>query len=417
MKSDIFRKVALERLSSPEQLDQMLTVTPARSWIALIGVLLLTGLTVTWGFQGSVSTSVFGQGVMVRSGGVQTVVASGSGVITGLNVKIGDRLKRDQVIAQIAQPSIAERIRATEDNIVELERVRATAGRVRGESVKLQLAAIKRQKENAQREIGQLRNQAKLVSEQIPVEAELLAKGLITRQQTYANKQKLVDLEGQIAGWNAQLNQLDAQQYTVESSPLEADIDVKSRISDLRRQGEGLRKELKLVSNVVSPYSGEVIELKVQQGATVAAGVPLLSLQSDVKNLEVLVYVPASKAKEVKPQMEAQISPTTVRREEYGFLRGTVTAVAGYPATPAALMRNFQNETLVQSLLAAGPVTELQVSLQADEKTVSGYKWSSPLGPPVTLSSGAFCVTQVITRQQQPVSLVIPMLREGLGLH
>ncbi len=417
MAADIFRKVALERLSSPEQLDQLLTVTPARSWVALVGVLLLTGLTVAWGFTGSIATSVFGQGVMVRRGGVQTVVASGSGVIAGFNVKVGDRLVRNQVIAQVAQPAIAERIRATDDNLVELQRQREVAGRIRQETVKLQLAALQRQRENAMREIGVLRNQAKLVAEQIPVEAELLAKGLITRQQTFLNKQKLVDIEGQMAALSAQLNQFDAQQFAIESSPLEAEVEVKSRLADLRRQGEGLRKELTLATNVVSPYSGEVIELKVQPGATVSAGVPLLSLQADATELDVLVYVPAAKAKDVKPQMDAEIAPTTVRREEYGFLRGKVISVAGYPATPAALMRNFQNETLVQSLLSEGPVTEVQVSLEADTGTVSGYRWSSPLGPPIVLSSGTFCVTQVITRRQKPVSLVIPMLRQGLGMH
>jgi HlyD family secretion protein len=55
--TDIFRKVSLERLSSPEQLDRTLTVTPTRSWIALLELLLLLGLAVAWGFEGVVSTT------------------------------------------------------------------------------------------------------------------------------------------------------------------------------------------------------------------------------------------------------------------------------------------------------------------------------------------------------------------------
>ncbi|MEY4095680.1 MAG: hypothetical protein RLZZ53_2879, partial [Acidobacteriota bacterium] len=36
----IFRKVALDRLASPEQLDLLMEVTSPRSWIALVAVAL-----------------------------------------------------------------------------------------------------------------------------------------------------------------------------------------------------------------------------------------------------------------------------------------------------------------------------------------------------------------------------------------
>jgi HlyD family secretion protein len=415
--TDIFRKVSLERLSSPEQLDRTLTVTPTRSWIALLAVLLLLGLTVAWGFEGVVSTTSFGQGVIVRSGGVLNVVSAGSGVVTEMHVKVGDRIHRNQVIAQVAQPDLTERIQAIRENIGELQRQREVGRQIRAESVKLQVDSIARLRENAKRDIQALEDQSKLVAEQIPVEAELLAKGLITRQQTFAAKQKLVDLESQVAAQNAQLKQFDAQQYSIESSPVEADIEMQSRIADLQRTEGGLQQQLELAGKVVSPYNGEVIELQVVPGSTVSAGVPLLSLQPDLDQLEVLVYVPSAKAKEIRAGMDAQISPTTVRREEYGFLRAKVVSVADYPATPAALMRNFQNETLVKSLLGEGPITELLVSLQPDPKSSSKFLWSSPLGPPVTLSSGTLCNAQIITRQQRPVSLVIPYFKEKLGVN
>jgi HlyD family secretion protein len=413
--TSIFRKVSLERLSSPEQLDRTLTVTPTRGWIALLAVLLLLGLTVAWGFEGIISTTAFGQGVIVRSGGVLNVVSAGAGVVTEMHVKVGDRIRRNQVIAQVAQPDLTERIRAIRENIGEVERQREVARQIRAESVKLQVESIARQRENAKREIQVVQDQSKLVAEQIPVEAELLAKGLITRQQTFISKQKLVDLEGNVAALNAQLKQYDSQQYAIESSPMEADIEMQSRIADLKRTLGGLEQQLELAGKVVSPYNGEVIELQVVPGSTVSAGVPLLSLQPDLDQLEVLVYVPSAKAKEIRAGMDAQISPTTVRREEYGFLRGKVVSVADYPATPAALMRNFQNESLVKALLGEGPITELLVSLQPDPKSSSGFLWSSPLGPPVTLSSGTLCSAQIITRQQKPVSLMIPYLREKLG--
>jgi HlyD family secretion protein len=414
--TEIFRKVSIERLSSPEQLDQLLKVNSTRSWAALLAVLVLLGLTVVWAFQGSIATTAPGQGVIIRTGGVLNVVSGGSGVVAALNIKVGDRIHKNQVIAQVAQPALVERIRAIQEAIAEAGRQRAVAGQIRSGSAKLQVDALNRQRQNTEREIKVLQEQAKLVSEQIPLEAELLAKGLFTRQQTFATKQKLVEIEGRIDGLNADLKRFDSEQFAMESQPAQGDVEMQSRVASLERELAGLRKELEVAANVVSPYSGEVIELRVAPGSAVTAGLPMLSIQPDLDQLDVLVYVPSAMVKQIRTGLEVQISPSTVRREEYGYLKGEVTSVADYPATPAALMRNFQNEPLVGSLTGGGPVTELHVRLFADDATPSGYRWSSPLGPRMKLSSGTLVSAQVVTRRQHPINLVIPSVKEMLGL-
>jgi HlyD family secretion protein len=414
--TEVFRKVSVERLSSPEQLDQLLKVNSTRSWAALLGVLVLLCLSVVWALKGSIATTAPGQGVIVRTGGVLNVVSSGAGVIAVLNVKMGDRIRKNQVIAKVAQPALAERIRAAEEALDEAARQRAAAGQVHAGSAKLQVDALNRQRENAERDIKVLQEQGKLVGEQIPVEAELLAKGLITRQQTLATRQKLVDIEGRIAALNADLKRYDSEQFAIESQPGQADVEMQSRVSSLERELAGLRKELEVAANVVSPYSGEVIELRVATGSSVTAGLPMLSVQPDLDQLDVLVYVPSVMVKQIHAGTEAQISPSTVRREEYGYLRGEVSSVADYPATPAALMRNFQNEPLVGALTGGGPVTELHVRLFADEATPSGYRWSSAMGPSMKLSSGTLVSAQIVTRRQRPIDLVIPSIKGMLGL-
>jgi HlyD family secretion protein len=147
-----------------------------------------------------------------------------------------------------------------------------------------------------------------------------------------------------------------------------------------------------------------------------AIGAPILSLQSEADTLDVLMYLPAEKAKDARPGMAVQISPSTVKREEYGYLRGRIVFVADYPATTAALMRNFENESLVSSLTRRGPVNELRVQIEPDPQSPSGFRWSSPIGPPVTLSSGTLCVGTVVTRQQAPITLLFPSIRAKLGL-
>lgn len=46
----IFRKVSLDRLSSPEELDQRLAVTTPIGWLALVSISLLVTAALIWGF-------------------------------------------------------------------------------------------------------------------------------------------------------------------------------------------------------------------------------------------------------------------------------------------------------------------------------------------------------------------------------
>ena len=416
MESKIFRKVSLERLSSPEQLDQILRVTDAKTWASLLGIFLLLGVSVTWGYAGAVATKAAGQGLIVRTGGVLNIVTSGAGMVVDIKANVGDHIKPNQVIARVAQPELTEKIRATQEMLAEARSQENLSRQLHAQNAKLQSDALQRQRENATRQIGEMQDQINLVKEQIPVDQELLAKGLITKQQTFVNRQKLVDLNSKIESLRAEIRQYDAQQFGIDVAPVQNQVEMQSRIADLQRTLGGLEAQLNMASNVVAPYGGQVLELKVYPGASVQAGTPLLSIQPDVQKLEALVYLPADKAKNVAVGMEAQISPSTVKREEYGFVRGKVSYVSEYPSTPAALMRNFQNESLAQSLTAGGSVMEVRVLLLADPKTVSGFAWSSPGGPPVTISSGTICTAQIVTRKQKPISLVFPYVKEKLGL-
>jgi len=101
MSKQIFRQEALERMSSPEQLDELMPVTSPRGWIALAGLSVLLVLAVLWGIFGSIETIVRGNGVLVRPAGVQSIDAPADGVVKQVLVKVGDDVKRDQVLLEV----------------------------------------------------------------------------------------------------------------------------------------------------------------------------------------------------------------------------------------------------------------------------------------------------------------------------
>jgi len=121
MSGGIFRKVSLERLSSPEQLDQLFSVTTPRAWFALIAIACILAASLLWGIFGSVSTKVNGQGIILKSFGVYNITHTGGGQISDVRVAVGDVVKRGDVVARVDQPEL---IRQINDLKTELERLK-----------------------------------------------------------------------------------------------------------------------------------------------------------------------------------------------------------------------------------------------------------------------------------------------------
>lgn len=416
MNTRLFRQVSLERLSSPEQLDQMLQVTSPRGWTGLIAIFVLLFTAMLWGFKGGISSTAGGEGVIVRTGGVINVVTRGGGMVLNLNAKVGDKIKANQVIASVAQPVLSEKARAIQDTLAEATRERDRSLQVLNDSAKLQVEALERRRANDELQIQELGDQVKLTNEQIAADEQLVSKGLITKQQALEVKQKLVQIQDQIATLKAEVKQLDAQKFSIESAPQREDTTMRDRIANLQRDLAAARKELSMAENVISPYDGQVLELKVSSGSNVSMGQPILSIQPDEHSLELVAYVSSSNAKEIKNGMEVQVSPTNIKREEYGFMKGEVAYVSDYPATPAALMRNFENESLATAMSSSGPVTEVRVALKGDSQTPTGFEWSASKGPSTIITSGTICNVQIVTKRQQPISLVFPYIKKKLGM-
>lgn len=411
-----YRKAALDRLASPEQIDELMKMTTAKDWVPLLATVLVLSTVGVWAFSGSLPTKAAGQGVIVRTGGVFSVATLHGGMITALHVKVGDSVKANQVVARVAQPALVESIRALQEEIQQSRRDRDWALNLAKDDMRLRVDAIQLQRANAAREIDELRAQAELAAQQIPVQDRLLERGLVTKQQAISARQKLTALHDQVAARQAQIKQLDAQRNSAEAKPQQDDAERGVRIRQLEMKLADQQKQLSISENVVSPYSGQVIEMKVDAGSVVQAETALLSIQPEVKDLEVLVCVPSRFAKNVSPGMEAEVSPSPVRVEEFGYIRGKVQYVADYPATTQSLMRTFHNDGLVQTLTSSGPVTEIRIALERDEKAVSGFQWSSSRGPELAISSGTLASVNIITKRQPPISLLFPYIRKNLGV-
>jgi HlyD family secretion protein len=416
MDQPIFRQVALERLSSPEELDRLLRVTDSKAWIAQLTMLALTAVAIAWGYYGRIPSVVSGQGVIIRRGGVLNIVSAGSGVVAQLKVKVGDRINEGQIVAEIAQPSMLERRKNAEEALAQARREKDRSHTIHVEQATMERAAIERQRANAEMEVKHLEQQADLAKENVAAQNQLLEAGIIIKQKAIEASQSLAGIQDRIASVQAHIQELQAQEFSIQARVHEEDAQKEMAIQDLERNVRAVENDLEIAGKVVSPYRGEVLEVKVSTGTTVGTSDPILSIQPDVQDLEVLLYLPAARAKDVRSGMEARISPSSVKPEEFGFVKGYVSYVSDFPDTTAELMHNFQNEVLVKALTSEGPVTGLRVEMDRNPKTFSGYQWSSSKGPKLALSGGTLCTAEVVTRWQRPLELLLPALRKTLGL-
>ena len=154
--STIFRKVALERLSSPEQLDQLVQVTNPRGWLALgaLGAILLTAL--GWGIWGSIPAEADGEGILIRQGGVSDLVTAANGQVEEILVKVGDVIAKGQPVARIRQDVIVRQIRDNQARLADQRTEYAELLRTSDQQKRLRARDLSQQRANLQRSIETL---------------------------------------------------------------------------------------------------------------------------------------------------------------------------------------------------------------------------------------------------------------------
>ena len=90
----IFRAAAIERLSSPEQLDQLVRITRPLDWAALLAIGLALVVAVTWSLVGRIATRAPGEGILIIGGGkVVDAVSAAAGRLASVEVSVGDHVE------------------------------------------------------------------------------------------------------------------------------------------------------------------------------------------------------------------------------------------------------------------------------------------------------------------------------------
>lgn len=110
MAQNLFRKKAVDRLSSPDQLDALPRLTSPRGWLILAAAGLLIAVAAVWAVTDSQPVTVKSQGVLVRPGGIVSIGSFTSGQLTDVRIRLNDHVRRGDVIARVHQPALMDQL-------------------------------------------------------------------------------------------------------------------------------------------------------------------------------------------------------------------------------------------------------------------------------------------------------------------
>jgi HlyD family secretion protein len=412
-----FRAVALQRAASPEQLDHLVRITRPFDWMLVFAICIALIAAVTWGIVGRVPTRAEGQGILISGGGrVVEASSAAAGRLATINVMVGDRVTQGQPIAEIIQTDIQQRHAAAVEVFREKERQHAdlidkTKRELASKAqnfAKLEAAFNQVIKATTQR-IEYLTNDVKILE-------DLMAKGLTTRRTLEERRRDLTDAQQRKEDTFNEILKIRTQQTDLETQRERESQTSEFALNDARRQMESAASLLTQNTQVISPVDGRVLEVKVSAGAVLAVGAPVVAIESEGQKLEALIYIPAERGKNVKLGMPVRIEPSTVKREEFGTMVGTVVTISDFPMTPQGMAAVLHNDTLVTRFSKEGAAYAATVSPEPDPETVSGYRWAVGQGPPIRLSSGTLTRAEITTRRQRPLDLVVPLFKKFTGL-
>ncbi len=389
----------------------MVRVSDAKGWIAASGIALFVAFIVAWGIFGSIPTEVEAPGILVLQGGrLMNVPSPAGGVITELRVHAGDNVKQGEVVATVRQTEQERRLADATQTRQERENTLA----VRKEALDREMESRRQNAEirrNVQRQtIAYTQQRIERLRNQLAIREGLRRQNLAVEDRVESARSELAAAEQELSDTRARLTEIDSGVLEAEIGQQRELDSLTQAVADARRTEGELAQHLKLSNVVVAPADGRVTELTTGEGSTVEAGVSILNIETLGSGLQATVYIPIESGKKVLPGMVVHVSPSTVRREEYGMLQGTVVAVSSFPSTPQGMHAVLQNQRLVDTFAGSGPPYEARVELQP-AATPTGYAWTSGAGPRTDLTSGTPVKSYIAIQSDPPVVLLLPFLK------
>ena len=415
----MFRNAALERLNSPEQLDQRIGLIPPAMRLLAASMAVIIVAALVWGVFGSVPTRSRGIGVLLanRTGNF-AVSAVSPGLVLEMFVKPGDHVMAGADIASIEQKLLSAQIgnamaqvERLEGNLAKLKAANAAQIRQSEETASRQQSAIDGQMTANEVRYNRLR-------ELVAGYEALRAKGMIPQSELLARQEQYDQTGLELANGRAKKVEIEATTQKKRDDLADVEREKQEEIDLKKAEVDELRVQMMVGSIVTAAIGGEILEVRVGRGDVLTAGAVLATIGpgGEAGGDEMLVVLEGERRKRVAVGMAARVVPDGTKKEEYGSMQGRVVAVSEGEVSNEHVEQILQNAQLTKRLIGDGSGLLARVELVPSKTNPSGFAWWTGAGPPYRITPGTVANLDIIIDQVRPISLVIPALRKLLSI-
>lgn len=240
---------------------------------------------------------------------------------------------------------------------------------------------------------------------------QLDAKETTARQEHLRNINKVNELQ-------AQLRELDSKSATQAEQDLAAITQRTKEIQATKDTITQLELQLRQNTQIVSEQDGYIRELNISPGQRVdaGAGIGVIAASQPNSQLKGITFLPVEEGKKlddamVKQGVKVQITPTTVKREEYGGIWGQVTKVSQASITQEGAVHLVGNPVILSTLMEQGKAYIVVFSNLEPDPQTGKYRWTSSKGPNQEITDGTTTTVNITIEERAPISYVIPLLK------
>lgn len=412
----IFRQAALDRLASPEQLDELMQVTTPRSVWALGACCTLIGLAIVWSIFGVIPSKVSGSGILIKQGGVFVTTARTEGSVMDIHVQLGQAVTNRQLLVQLQLPELELKIKHAHSAQVKLRQELERLDKFHVEEAESERVAHAQQLRTYEEMIRDFKQLIASQQERVTNMQQLLGgeSGAVAKVQLLALQHSVFEAQHELARAQIQVKEIHLNSLQAKERRRQQQSEKQAQLLQGEQNIEWLTEMHQLSSVILSPFDGTVLDIMVKPGQLINPNSPIVSLQNTKETLEARLFLPSAEGKRVERNMPVHLSPVSVKKELFGVMEGRVKEVSLFPVRNESMLRILENPTLVNEFSQRGAPIEVVVELQPDPKTWSGYAWTSGKGPAVSISSGTLCEGSITVTNHRPINLVLPIFQNNV---
>ena len=407
----IFREAALRKAAHPFSKEQIPGVfrLPVVLTAAILAVVIASFC--VWCGIGSIAENVHGAGLLMHKGRYVALTSPGEGLVVSFDVKVGDSVTNGQKVGVLYSKTDAEQLFVANRRLEKLksdyDRIAAECRAVADKKKSQHVQFLKHLDDFDRRVAGQVEWYKGHLDRLNQLKNTGAVSAINLREAEDSHDDRLVSQEKSRVERIRSEAELDDALFRLRTDLIERE----ERITDASLDAERILREVEYRATIVADAAGRISNVNVAPGDRVRIGDSLARISvatgAAADGWELVAYFSAAEARKLAKGMTAVVTPSTVKAEREGGIRGKVTAVGKDFETPESIQCDFRNEAFTKWIMSRtdGMPVKVRMLLETDPASASGFRWTGGDGPDIRIADGTVAAVAATVRRHRPAKL------------